>query len=102
MKGLIVGLLTVLLVVGMVSPLLAENAGDKLTRGLVNFSTGWIELPKQIHQTSKESNPFAGILFGSIKGLGYSAARMGTGAFDSVTFAIPPYDKPLIEPKYAF
>lgn len=102
MKRIMVGLLTTLIMVTIVSPLFAENAGDKLTRGLVNFATGWIELPQKIHETSKEFNPIVGITYGSIKGLGYSVARMGTGAFDSVTFVVPPYDKPIMEPKYAF
>lgn len=80
----------------------AENAGDKLTRGLVNVGTGWIELPKRINEVSKETNPLAGLLLGSIKGAGYALVRTSAGGFDALTFLIPPYDKLLMKPKYAF
>lgn len=102
MKKLILVVLAVLFVIGMVSPVFAENAGDKLGRGVVNFFTGWLEVPKQIGETSHESNVFVGLTWGTVKGAGYGIARMGTGALDGVTFPIPPYGKPIMEPKYVF
>jgi len=102
MKRIMIGLLTTLIMIGMITPVFAANAGDKLARGLVNFATGWLELPQKIADTSKESNAFVGVTYGAVKGVGYGAARMGTGAFDAVTFIVPPYDKPIMEPKYAF
>lgn len=102
MKRIMIGLLTTLIMIGMVSPVFAENAGDKLGRGAVNFFTGWLEVPKQIGETSHESNVLVGATWGALKGLGYGAARMGTGALDGVTFPIPPYGKPIMEPKYVF
>ena len=102
MKKILVVILATLFVASMITPVFAANAGDKLGRGTVNFFTGWLEVPKQIGETSHESNVFVGATWGTIKGLGYGVARMGTGAFDGVTFPIPPYDKPIMEPKYVF
>lgn len=102
MKRIMIGLLTTLIMISMVSPVFAENAGDKLGRGGINLFTGWLEVPKQIGDTSHESNVFIGITGGTLKGIGYGAARMATGAFDAITFPIPPYGKPIMEPKYVF
>lgn len=93
-----------LVVVGMVMPSYAEekNAFTKLGRGIVNISTGWIELPKNIESTSREENPFVGLTWGSIKGSGMTAVRTSAGAVETATFIFPSYAKPLLEPEYAF
>ena len=82
-----------------------EKMGKKLGRGLVNVATGWIELPKNIYDTSVETNnPLMGITYGLIKGVGMTVVRTGAGAYEIATFLFPiPEDyQPLIEPEFVF
>jgi len=102
MRSILVGTLVVLVLITAVTPLFAENAGDKLGRGVVNVLTGWLEIPNKISEEAKNSNAVQGLLVGTVKGAGYTVAREGTGALETATFVFPPYDKPMMEPKYAF
>ena len=82
-----------------------EKMGKKLGRGLVNGVTGWIELPKNIYDTSVETNnPLMGITYGTLKGVGMTVVRTGAGVYDVATFLFPlPEDyKPLLEPEFVF
>lgn len=82
-----------------------EKMGKKLGRGLVNVVTGWIELPKNIYDTSVETNnPFMGITYGLVKGVGMTVVRTGAGVYDVATFLFPlPEDyEPLLEPEFVF
>ena len=81
-----------------------EKMGKKLGRGIVNIATGWIKIPKNIYDTSVESNPFLGITFGTLKGAGMTVVRTGAGAYDVVTFLFPmPKDyAPILEPEFVF
>ncbi len=82
-----------------------EKMGKKLGRGLVNVVTGWIELPKNIYDTSVETNnPLMGITYGLVKGVGMTVVRTGAGAYDVVTFLfpIPEGYKPVLEPEFVF
>jgi len=78
------------------------NPATKLGRGATNILTGWIEIPKQIYLTSKEYDPFTGLVFGSVKGACYAVLRTGTGVFDTTFFVLPPYTSPLMEPEFVF
>ena len=101
LKAVIV-LIGVLIILNMASPSFAQNPSKKLGRGLVNILTGWVELPKNIYETSAESNPFAGITIGLAKGLGMTVVRTGAGIFDAATFPFPLPEgyKPILEPEY--
>ena len=79
-----------------------NTALTKLGRGLANAVSGVVEVPKQIYLVSKEREPITGITYGTAKGVCYGLLRTGAGVYDSVTFAIPPYDKPVMEPEYVF
>ncbi len=82
-----------------------EKMGKKLGRGIVNIVTGWIELPKNIYDTSVETeNPLMGITYGTLKGIGMTVVRTGAGAYDTVTFLFPvPQDyTPILEPEFVF
>lgn len=77
----------------------AQDPIHKAGRGLTNVLTCWIELPKQIHMGSQESNPVAGLAWGLVKGIGLTGLRVGVGIYEAVTFPIPypkgyasPYD----------
>ena len=77
-----------------------DNPGTKLGNGLGNALTGWMEIPRQVSEVSSEQNAFAGMTYGLLQGVLYGTGRTAAGAFDAVTFVIPPYDKPIMEPNY--
>jgi len=91
--------------------LLPVYAGDytalsKLGRGLVNFSLGWLEIPRQMVKVKEEGKPgltgeIAGAFLGTLRGVTYFAGRMVVGVYEVGTFLIPSY-KPLVEPEYIF
>lgn len=101
-RKLLLVLIAALVILNMATPSYAQDATKKLGRGLVNILTGWIELPKNIYETSVESNPLAGITIGLAKGLGMTVVRTGAGIYETVTFPFPlPQEyKPILEPEY--
>lgn len=99
-------LLSVVLALGMVlllvTPCFADNLFHKFGRGLINDATGWLEYPKQIVEVSKEHNAAVGITWGQAKGVAKGLERTGLGVYDTSFFYLPPYDKPVLDPKYVF
>lgn len=93
-------LFVISLIIGMAAPSYAENAGDKLRRGLANFATGWVEIPTAMDKSIKESNPVFGIIVGAVKGTAKGIVRTAAGVFDTVTFPIPPYNKTWVNPEF--
>ena len=79
------------------TPVWAQDPIHKAGRGLTNVLTGWIELPKQIHMGSQESNPVSGLARGFIKGAGLTLLRLGMGVYEAVTFPIS-YPKDFASP----
>ncbi|MDD2751943.1 MAG: exosortase system-associated protein, TIGR04073 family [Candidatus Omnitrophica bacterium] len=73
----------------------------KLGRGAVNTVTCWAEIPAGIYRVSKEDEPVKGFFLGTIEGVFTAALRAATGIADMLTFVIPPYDKPPMQPEYA-
>jgi putative exosortase-associated protein (TIGR04073 family) len=82
----------------------AQDAFSKLGRGVANTLTGWVELPKNVYDTSVEDNALTGMTLGLAKGAGMTLVRMGAGIFEIATFPFPlPEDyEPLLEPEYIF
>lgn len=74
---------------------------NKLFRGLANCLTFIVELPASICDITKRKGPMKGATLGVVDGIFTSFMRLGTGAFDTVTFLIPPYNKPILKPEYA-
>ena len=66
----------------------AHQMGRKLNRGLVNVSTGWVELPKVMYAINQEWGPIFGVL-ASADGLERSAVRTLGGVYEVVTFPVP-------------
>ena len=81
-----------------------EKMGKKLGRGIANVATGWVEIPKNIYDTSVESNPFIGLTFGTLKGVGWTVVRTSAGVYDVATFLfpIPKSYVPILEPEFVF
>ena len=104
-----VALLAVFLVWAWARPAAAESmdAGKALlkgTRGAVNAVTGWVEIPKRIHETSLSDGALAGFTWGLLRGLGYGFIRTAAGLYELVTFPFPapPGYAPVIQPEYVF
>ena len=74
---------------------------NKLDRGIVNSATFWMEIPAEVAKVSKEQDPLMGITVGLAHGLVTSVVRAGSATFDTFTFFMPPYDKPVMKPEYA-
>lgn len=81
-----------------------SDAFTKLGRGVANTLTGWVELPKNVYNTSVEDNAFAGMTLGLAKGAGMTLVRTASGIFEIATFPFPlPEDyKAILEPEYVF
>jgi putative exosortase-associated protein (TIGR04073 family) len=73
-----------------------RNVLDKAGSGFANLTTAALELPKNIINTTNQSNIFYGIAGGMIKGIVNMGGRMGVGLVDLVTAPIP--TKPIIHP----
>lgn len=82
----------------------AQDPFTKLGRGVANTLTGWVELPKNIYETSLEDNALAGVTLGLAKGAGMTLVRTGAGIYEVATFPFPLPEnyKPILEPEYVF
>ena len=76
----------------------AQDPIHKAGRGITNVLTGWIDLPKQIHLGSRETNAVTGLAWGVVKGVGLTVLRTGVGLYEAVTFPIPYYPKAFASP----
>ncbi len=96
--------LVITAMLGMASYSYAQDPAKKLGRGLANILTGWVELPKNIYDTSVEENVLSGLTMGLAKGVGMSIVRTGAGVYETVTFPFPiPEDyQPVLEPEFVF
>ncbi|MDX8392148.1 MAG: exosortase system-associated protein, TIGR04073 family [Mariprofundaceae bacterium] len=73
---------------------------DKFSRGAANTLTGWVELPKNIVNTSTKDNIGLGLTIGLLKGVVHSVGRTVVGAVELVTFFIP--NNQIVQPKYVW
>jgi len=83
-----------MLLMGVVPMAIADDGygsqvASKFGRGLANAATGWIELPKNVVNTSNQSNVAVGITWGVVKGVLYTVGRTVIGAAELATFFIP-------------
>ena len=80
------------------------SAGDKLGRGLANVFLGFIEVPRNIHNTTTEESLLVGWTVGLGKGVGYTVLRFLVGVYETVTFPFPLPDDfvPVYQPEYVW
>ncbi|MBI3321995.1 MAG: exosortase system-associated protein, TIGR04073 family [Candidatus Omnitrophica bacterium] len=85
-------------------PMESGKAFTKLTRGAINIVTGWVEVPKRISETSKQSGTAAGFTWGLLRGIGHGFIRTSAGVYEFLTFPFPapPGYEPVIQPEYVF
>lgn len=101
-KVLVVGVALALILSGVfIGAANAEDAGKKLSRGAINATTGWTELPLQMASQSSE-NLYSGLTYGFMDGLSMGLKRTLYGTWDFITFPVPPFDKPVMKPETVF
>lgn len=74
------------------------DIGIKALNGFTNIVTSWLEIPKNIINTTNESNIFWGLSGGTAKGIINMAGRVGVGVTDLITFPLP--TEPIAQPDY--
>jgi putative exosortase-associated protein (TIGR04073 family) len=75
---------------------------NKLGRGAVNIASCITEVPFEMVKVSQEKDPLVGCTLGLAQGFFNAVMRGFTGFIDVITFPIPPYNRPLMEPEYVF
>jgi len=85
-------------------PIDGGKAFTKLMRGAVNSVTGWVEVPKRIHETTHQSGAAAGFTWGLLRGFGHGFVRTAAGFYEVFTFPFPapPGYTPIVQPEYVF
>ena len=76
------------------------GVADKFSRGFANTVTGWVELPKEISNTSKKENIGMGLTVGLAKGGMHTIGRTVVGALELVTFFVPSPE--YVQPRYVW
>ncbi|WP_454143992.1 exosortase system-associated protein, TIGR04073 family [Methylocaldum sp. MU1018] len=74
-----------------------RDVGVKLGSGLSNLALGWIEFPKNMINTTNETNVIFGLSGGFLKGGLHMLGRTASGLIDFMTFPLPtqPITKPV-------
>jgi putative exosortase-associated protein (TIGR04073 family) len=75
-----------------------SKVGNKALNAFANLTTGVLEIPKNMINTSNKSNVIYGAVGGLFKGLVHTAGRIGVGIVDLVTIPLP--TKPIAQPAY--
>lgn len=63
--------------------------GNKVVRGVVDLSTGWIEVGAQPVLVSRAKGSVYGWTAGLVKGLWFGASRLASGAVEAAMFVFP-------------
>ena len=69
-----------------------------LGRGVINTFGGYLEIPRRVGITIKETDPVTGIVIGGIEGVGFGTARTCAGVFEvgrgAIDFVFFPFKTP--------
>ncbi len=77
-----------------------SKVGHKALNGFANITTGILEIPKNVINTTNQSNIVYGVLGGLVKGVVNTGGRIVTGVVDLVTAPLP--TKPIVYPVYVW
>lgn len=67
------------------------RSSRKFSRGLLNSTMFWAEIPKEVNRDWQNVDPMTGVFTGTGRGIFKGAQRFGVGVYEMVTF---PYDCP--------
>ncbi len=70
----------------------------KATTGFANIAVSVLEIPKNIINTTHDSNILFGLTGGALKGFIHMFGRLAVGITDTTTMLFP--TKPIVEPAY--
>jgi putative exosortase-associated protein (TIGR04073 family) len=78
------------------------TAGRKFGRGLAAMTCGFLEVPGNVVETSRERGPAWGVTLGFAEGLGKLVVRELVGVYEFVTapFPVPAGYQPILRPEY--
>jgi putative exosortase-associated protein (TIGR04073 family) len=78
------------------------DAPRKFGRGLAAMTTGFLELPGNVVETTRKQGIGYGLTIGVAKGCGMIVARELVGVYEFVTapFPAPPGYKPILKPEF--
>lgn len=96
LKRFLSGFASLIFLIAFAAPVIAqgaEEAGKKLAEGVEETATGWVEVPKEIAETTEEANLIEGVTIGAIKGAGEAVVKTTEGAVKAATFYIPEEEK---------
>lgn len=85
---------------GYISLKYPQYTESKLNAGLINTTTCWSEIPRQIAIVSERYTVIGGFTLGLLEGVLSGSIRAVAGGVDMATSALPSYNKPLMEPEY--
>lgn len=71
----------------------AEDTTMKLTTGVVNISTGWVDLFNGTYEVFRDKGPIVGTFVGPFYGIGKTVIRTLSGVYDTATFLAPIPDR---------
>jgi putative exosortase-associated protein (TIGR04073 family) len=77
-----------------------SKVGNKALSAFANLTTSVLEIPKNIINTTNDSNVFYGAVGGAFKGVIVMAGRIGVGVADLLSFPIP--TQPIAYPLYVW
>ncbi len=77
-----------------------DTIGRKLGSGFSNIALGFLEVPKNVVNTTNEVNMAAGTTLGAVKGLIHMCGRGMAGVIDILTFPLP--TEPITTPVYVW
>ncbi len=77
-----------------------SQVGNKALNGFANMTTSVLEIPKNIINTTNDSNIVYGLTGGLAKGILNTVGRMTTGITDLITAPLP--TKPIAYPLYVW
>lgn len=77
-----------------------SKIGQKALNGFANMTTAILEIPKNIINTTNQSNVALGTVGGLAKGILNTVGRIFTGLVDFTTFPLP--TKPIVYPAYVW
>ena len=82
---------------------IAEKMSFKLVRGVTNFTTSIVEVPKQTILTAQNHGPI-GYVVGPIKGVGMTLYRSFIGLTETIFFMVPQpgYYDPMMDPEFVW
>jgi putative exosortase-associated protein (TIGR04073 family) len=103
MKKILSVLVVLVMMLSVCGVSFADDAVDKLGRGLSNVITSPLEIPRGMGHAGEKNGFFAGVTTGLLKGTANFVKRALVGAFEVATFPVPvPEDyAPIIDdPEY--